>query len=234
VTAEARLKRIATSYCTEALLAKGQWSPIGEEGGLTRATVRVFLLDTISSHSPHGPVRELHRDNRTSNHLWIVNSVLLKTDCVHVCPEPLPRRLALCPNKQRTCSFVVKPSSQKCSNRRLAFCGIACHLRIDTEAAFDACLVVSSLIVAGASTLLLYARILVHVSTAAYVVILRRVYPAFVLIEVFQQSTIVCSIGRAAPTVGFLLWRRALWYRAPVEASKSGILLKTRGREEVI
>jgi hypothetical protein len=32
-------------------------------------TATVFLLDIIDSNSPHGPVRELHRDNGISNQI---------------------------------------------------------------------------------------------------------------------------------------------------------------------
>jgi hypothetical protein len=44
--AEARLRRTATSYCTEDSLAEGQ-CPLREEGVFTLATATVFLLDII-------------------------------------------------------------------------------------------------------------------------------------------------------------------------------------------
>jgi hypothetical protein len=47
---------------------EGQWLPIGG-GVFTWAIATVFLPDIIHSTSPHGPTRELHRDNGTPNQI---------------------------------------------------------------------------------------------------------------------------------------------------------------------
>jgi hypothetical protein len=67
VIAELRLRCTATAYCIVDSSAEGQWPAVGKEGISTRVTATVFLLNTIDSNSPHGRLRELHRDNGISD-----------------------------------------------------------------------------------------------------------------------------------------------------------------------
>jgi hypothetical protein len=57
-------RRLAGGKATE-----GQWPPIGGEGVFTWAIATVFLPDIIHSNSPHGPIRELHRDDEIPNQI---------------------------------------------------------------------------------------------------------------------------------------------------------------------
>jgi hypothetical protein len=82
--AEAFLGRTATSYCTVGPLVEGQWPPIEEEGVFTWAIPAIFLPDIIHSNSPHGPIRELHRDDEINwgvNELAINNAYSRETQC---------------------------------------------------------------------------------------------------------------------------------------------------------
>jgi hypothetical protein len=69
VTAEARLRRIATSYCIVDSLAKRQCLLIGDEWVFTGDTATVLPLDIMDINSLHGPVRGLHQDNGMSSQI---------------------------------------------------------------------------------------------------------------------------------------------------------------------